>query len=65
MTFSEKLKDLRKEKNMSIKELAKKSGVTAVSISNYENGHYIPNLLTIKKLARALKCDFETLYYLR
>ena len=65
MTFGEKLRDLRKEHKMSIKELASKSGITTVSISNYENDHCIPNLITIQKLANALNCNYDTLYNLR
>lgn len=62
MTFGEKLKDLRKKRNLTIKELAEKSGVTAVSICNYENGHHKPNLVNIQKLSKALKCKYEDLY---
>lgn len=64
MTFGEKLKSLRKERGLTAKQLAKKSGLTAVSISNYENGHRKPNLVGISKLASALECDFDELYEL-
>ena len=62
MTFGEKIKNLRKEQNLTAKELAEKSGLTVVSIINYENNHRKPNLISINKLATALNCDFDTLY---
>ena len=61
MTFGEKLKKLRKEKNLSIKKLAELSKMSAVQISNYEHGHYMPNAININKLAEALGCDYEDL----
>ena len=46
---------------MSIKELAEKSGMSAVQISNYEHSHYVPNAININKLAVALDCSYEEL----
>lgn len=43
MSFSEKLKLLRKEKGLSQIELAKKLNISRQSISNYENGLRFPN----------------------
>lgn len=61
MTFGEKLKNLRKERNMSIKELSQLSGLSAVQISNYEHDHYVPNAINVNKLANALNCSYEDL----
>lgn len=61
MTFGENLKNLRKERNLSIKELADLSGLSAVQISNYEHGHYEPNAISVNKLAKALNCAYEDL----
>ena len=62
MTFGEKLRNLRKERGLTAKQLSEKSGLTAVSIINYENDHRKPNLVSINKLANALDCDFDELY---
>jgi len=61
VTFGERLKNLRKERNLSIKELAEKSGLSAVQISNYEHDHYVPNAINVSKLAKALGCDYDDL----
>lgn len=62
MTFGENLKNLRKERNLSIKQLSELSGLHAVQISNYEHDHYVPNVININKLAKALGCDYDDLY---
>ena len=61
MTFGENLKNLRKERNLSIKELSEKAGLSPVQISNYEHDHYVPNAITLNKLADALGCSYEDL----
>lgn len=61
MTFGEKLRNLRKERNLSVKQLAELSGLSVVQISHYENNHHVPNAININKLASALECDYETL----
>lgn len=65
MLIGEKIKELRKEKKMTLKDLADKSGLSTVSLTHYETGKITPNLLSIKKLSEALGCDFDTLYELR
>ena len=61
MTFGQNLKNLRKEQNLSIKELAQLSNLSPVQISNYEHDHNIPNAININKLATGLKCSYEDL----
>lgn len=61
MTFGENLKNLRKERNLSIKKLSELSGLSSVQISNYEHNHNVPNSINIYKLANALKCSYEEL----
>lgn len=62
MTFGEKLKELRKKKKITIKQLSEKSGLSIVSISFYENDKKKPNLSNVQKLSFGLGCDFEELY---
>lgn len=61
MTIGEKLKDLRIKKDLSMKELSEKSGLSIVSICGYENGKHIPSLVNINKLAKALDYSFDDL----
>lgn len=52
--FEKNLKYYRLKKNMSMNDLAKHCGVTAMAISNYESGKRKPDMKTINKLAEAL-----------
>lgn len=61
MAFGENLRNLRKERNLSIKKLSELSGLSAVQISNYEHNHYVPNAINISKLAVALGCSYDDL----
>ena len=48
----QKLKALRKEKDLSLKEVAERLGDKSVSIiSDYESGHRTPSLTNLMKLA--------------
>jgi transcriptional regulator with XRE-family HTH domain len=50
----DKVKRLRKERVLTIRELADKAGVSKTTISNIENGQSEAYPSTIRKLARAL-----------
>lgn len=56
-----KLRTLRKNKNLTQKELSYRSGVHRVSIARYEKGKISPNTDTAAKLARALGCTIDEL----
>lgn len=49
--FSNRLKILRKEKNLTQKEIAKKIGIGPSSMSNYEQGTRFPDKATLKLIA--------------
>ncbi len=53
------LRDSRLDKGMSLRELARKSGVCIASISDVENANKLPRLLIIIRLAEALEIPFE------
>ena len=61
MTFGERLKLKRREQLLTIRELATKSGLTPVSITNYEHDYRKPNTISICKLAKALGTTYEEL----
>ena len=49
--FSERLRELRKEKNLSMKQLAIKLNTTDAAISNWENGINEPKISYLKAMA--------------
>lgn len=64
MTIGEKINQLRKEKNMTIKELGKKSGISTATLHNWKSGRTKPQPIALKKIADALECDFQELFKL-
>lgn len=46
--------DVRKQQNMTQKDLSEKTGITQADISRIENGTRNPSLAMVKKLARGL-----------
>lgn len=54
MDFSNMLKQLRKEHNLTQKDLAKKVGVSIATIQGYEQNKYKPKAKTVCKIAEAL-----------
>ncbi len=60
-TVGERLKKIRKQKGLSIKDLSAKTGFSAELLSQIENQTVTPQIGTIIKLARSLKTVFGTL----
>ena len=54
INIGEKLKQLRKENNLSIQKLAKRAGVSAAGIYKIESNEMIPTITTLLKIANAL-----------
>lgn len=52
--FAKRLKRLRCEAGMSLRELANKTGLAYQSIQHYEHGRCMPGSMAIAKIARAL-----------
>ncbi|HBI6884199.1 TPA: helix-turn-helix domain-containing protein [Clostridium perfringens] len=59
MNIGENLKRLRKNSNLTQKELADILGVTTVTIQNYENNRRAPNSETLLKISKALNMPFS------
>ena len=60
--IGERIKELRKSKKVSQKELAQKTGLSIGSIQGYEQGRYNPKLEAIVKIAGALGVDLKVFY---
>lgn len=50
--FSERLKELREEKELSKQQLAKAIGVSDVAISRWENNLRVPNIINLVSIAK-------------
>jgi transcriptional regulator with XRE-family HTH domain len=57
----ERLRNIRKSKDLTIRDLAKASGVATSTISTVENGQRKPQPHTLEALAGALETDIEEL----
>jgi transcriptional regulator with XRE-family HTH domain len=61
MTLGQKLKKLRKDRDLGQVELAKKLGASVVSISNYETDKTIPSSDTLIKIAKVFNITVDYL----
>ena len=59
--FAERLRELRKDKNLTQKELAKLLPLSKNSICEYEKGRSEPNIETLIKLADIFDCSIDYL----
>lgn len=56
-----KLKELRIEKGLTVRELAKKAGIAWTTVHAIETGKRKAEVLTVRKLAAALEVDWRTM----
>jgi transcriptional regulator with XRE-family HTH domain len=63
MDISRRLRDLREAKHLSQGDIEHRTGLLRCYISRVENGHTIPALETLQKLARALETPLYQLFY--
>ena len=62
MVKSSVMRDARKARHMTQKELAKASGVCFVSICRYETGKQLPSVRVAKKIAAVLGVEWTRFY---
>jgi transcriptional regulator with XRE-family HTH domain len=63
MEIGEKLKAIREQKDLSQGDVEKRTGLLRCYISRVENGHTVPAIETIEKLARAMEVPMYALFY--
>ena len=63
MVIGMRLRTLREERNLSQGDIEKRSGLLRCYISRVENGHTVPSLGTLEKLAAALEIPLFQLFY--
>ena len=63
MVICDRLRELRESKNLSQGDIEKRTGLLRCYISRVENGHTVPAIETLEKLARALEVPLYQLFY--
>jgi transcriptional regulator with XRE-family HTH domain len=63
MIIGDRLRVLREEKKFSQGDIEKRTGLLRCYISRVENGHTVPAIETLEKLARALEVPLYQLFY--
>jgi len=63
MFIGDRLRVLREEKKFSQGEIGKRTGLLRSYMSRVENGHTVPAIETLEKLARALEVPMYRLFY--
>ena len=63
MIVGERLRTMREQKELSQGDIEKRSGLLRCYISRVENGHTVPAVETLEKLARALEVPMYELLY--
>lgn len=59
MTVGERIRQKRKEKGYTIKELAFKAGISAGNVSEIENDKYMPGAEKLISLCKILECSID------
>jgi transcriptional regulator with XRE-family HTH domain len=63
MFIGDRLKAIRESKGMSQGDIEKRTGLLRCYISRVENGHTVPAIETLEKMARAMEIPMYALFY--
>src|SRR6266513_454334 len=63
MVIADRLRALREEKKLSQGDIEKRTGLLRCYISRVENGHTVPAIETLEKMARAFVGPMYELFY--
>jgi transcriptional regulator with XRE-family HTH domain len=63
MVICDRPRELRESKNLSQGDIEKRTGLLRCYISRVENGHTVPAIEKLEKLARALEMPLYQLFY--
>jgi transcriptional regulator with XRE-family HTH domain len=63
MIIGDRLRALREDKKLSQGDIEKRTGLLRCYISRVENGHTVPAIETMEKMARALEIPMYQLFY--
>jgi transcriptional regulator with XRE-family HTH domain len=63
MILRDRLRTLREQKQLSQGDIEKRTGLLRCYISRVENGHTVPSVGTLEKMARAMEVPTYQLFY--
>ena len=63
MVIGTRLRSLREERKLSQGDIEKRTGLLRCYISRVENGHTVPSIQTLEKLAAAVEIPLYQLFY--
>lgn len=63
MIIGERIRALREKKGLSQGQVEKRSGLLRCYLSRVENGHTVPSIETLERLARALDAPLYEFFY--
>jgi transcriptional regulator with XRE-family HTH domain len=63
MIIGDRLREMRETKKLSQGDIEKRTGLLRCYISRVENGHTVPAIETLEKMARALEVSIYQLFY--
>jgi len=63
MVIAERLRALREQKKMSQGDIEKRTGLLRCYLSRVENGHTVPAIETLEKIARAMEVPMYQIFY--
>jgi len=63
MIISDRLRAIREQKDLSQGDIEDRTGLKRCYVSRVENGHTVPSIETLEKLARALEVPMYQLFY--
>jgi transcriptional regulator with XRE-family HTH domain len=62
LQISNKLREIRKTRNITLQEVADDSSITKSMLSQIENGRTVPSLLVLMRLINALGIDLDSFF---
>ena len=63
MVIADRLRAIRQQKDLSQGDIEERTGLKRCYVSRVENGHTVPSIETLEKLARALEIPMYQLFY--
>ncbi len=63
MLLGKRIRELREGKRLSQGEIEKRTGLLRSYISRVENGHTVPSLVTLERMAAAMEVPLYQLFY--
>ena len=63
MIIGDRLRELREDKKLSQGDIEKRTGLLRCYVSRVENGHTVPAIETLEKMARALEIPLYQLFH--